>query len=279
MKKDKLNKTKNINAVKESKTAIVKKNKKNEKEPKDYTLNILNDETHFSISEAYKTARTNLMFALASEKGCKKIIVTSSQGGEGKSTTTSNLSIAFAQTGARVLVIEADLRRPKLHRYLSLSNEIGMSEYLGGFNTIDDVLQHSEKYNLDCITGGHVPPNPSELLISAAFSELLETLSSNYDYIFVDSPPVNVVTDPVSIAKQMTGAILVARQSYTTSDMLRKAIEALEFGQIKILGYIMNGSKDFAGTSSQRYKGKYGYKGYYKTGYYKYGYFDENEEN
>jgi len=255
---------------------------KKERQPKDYTLNILNEETHYSISEAYKTARTNLMFTLASVKGCKKIIVTSSQGGEGKSTTTSNLAIAFAQAGARVLVLEADLRRPKLHRYLSLNNENGMSEYLGGFKKLEEVLQHSKRYNLDCITGGNVPPNPSELLISSKFSELLDILSDDYDYIFVDSPPINVVTDPVSIAKQMNGAVLVARQNYTTNDVLRQAIAALEFGEIKILGYVLNASKDVPGVSRKSYKTKYGYRKYAKygyKGYYKYGYYGSAAED
>lgn len=265
-----------INKIKEK----CKRNK--EIKPKDYTANILNESTHYSVSEAYKTARTNLMFTLAAEKGCKKIIVTSSQGGEGKSTTTSNLAIAFAQTGVRVLVLEADLRRPKLHRYLSMHNEKGMSEYLGGFATLEEVLQHSDQYNVDCITGGNVPPNPSELLISPAFAELLEKLSENYDYIFVDSPPINVVTDPISIAKLMSGAVVVARQNYTTNEVLRQAISSLEFGEIKILGYILNASKDVPGVSKKAYKTRYGYKQYTKYGYYasyKYGYYGKHDDD
>lgn len=251
--------------------------KKSKVKPKNYTENIINEDTHYSISEAYKTARTNLMFTLAGEQGCKKIIVTSSQGGEGKSTTTSNIAISFAQTGARVLVLDADLRRPKLHRYLSLQNEKGMSEFLGGFATLEEVLQHSEKYNLDCITGGNVPPNPSELLISNTFSKFLEMISENYDYIFVDSPPINVVTDPISIAKQMSGALVVTRQNVTTNEALRQAISALEFGQIQILGYVLNASKDVPGVSKKSYKTRYGYKQYSKYGYYGYSY--QNDDN
>ena len=208
-------------------------------------------------------ARTNLMFTTAGESGCKKILVTSPQVGEGKSTTTVNLAIAFAQAGARVILLEADLRRPKLHKYLSLNNEKGMSEYFCGFNTLEEVKQHSKKYNLDCITGGHIPPNPSELLLLPAFQELLDLLSENYDYIFVDSPPVNVVADPISIAKYMTGAVMVVRQNLTTSDVLHQAVSALEFAKIKILGYVLNGSKDQSGVLSRRYK--YGYKNSYSN--------------
>ncbi len=240
---------------------------------KDIRRNIINDETHFSVTEAYKAARTNLMFTLAGEEGCKKIIITSSVAKEGKSTTSTNLAITFAQTGARTIVIEADLRRPKLHQYLSLPNEKGMAEYLGGFIQDEkEIIQHIKKHNLDCITGGHIPPNPSELLISPAMERLLEKLSESYDYIFIDSPPINVVTDPVSIAKLMTGAVLVVRQNYTTSESLRQAVSALEFGQIKILGYVLNSSADMRDYHYNRYKYKYGYRYAGRQYSYRYGY-------
>ena len=235
--------------------------KKIAQEKKDVRRNIITANTHFSVTEAYKAARTNIMFTTASEKGCKKIIITSSVAKEGKSTTSTNLAITFAQTGARTLIIEADLRRPKLHQYLNLPNETGMAEYLGGF--IEDpheVVRHIDAYNLDCITGGHIPPNPSELLISPAMEKMLEIFAEEYDYIFIDSPPVNVVTDPVSVAKLMTGAVIVVRQNYTTSESLRQAIAALEFGNIKILGYILNNSADMRDYTYNRYKYKYGYR-------------------
>ena len=234
--------------------------KKTAQDKKDVRRNIITANTHFSVTEAYKAARTNIMFTTASEKGCKKIIITSSVAKEGKSTTSTNLAITFAQTGARTLIIEADLRRPKLHQYLNLPNETGMAEYLGGF--IEDpheVVRHIDAYNLDCITGGHIPPNPSELLISPAMEKMLEIFAEEYDYIFIDSPPVNVVTDPVSVAKLMTGAVVVVRQKYTTSDSLRQAIAALEFCKIKILGYILN-SSDVRDYTYSRYKHKYGYR-------------------
>lgn len=253
------------NKAKKSQAPFAKgllKTKKHQTQKKiDWSANIVAPDSHFSVTESYKTARTNLMFTLAGQKGCKRVMVTSAQGGEGKSTTTCNLAITLAQSDARVLVMEADLRRPKLHRYLSLANDKGMSEYLGGFAQLDEVVQHSERYNIDCITGGHIPPNPSELLISPAFGEMLEILSEKYDYIFVDSPPVNIVTDPVSIAKQMSGVILVVRQNYTTSDVLRQAVSTLEFGEIKILGYLLNGSKEVS-ISNKRSRYRYGYQGY-----------------
>jgi len=250
------------------------KTKKNDaQDKKDIRRNIITDTTHFSVTEAYKAARTNLMFTTASEPGCKKIIITSAVAKEGKSTTSTNLAITFAQTGARTLIIEADLRRPKLHQYLDLPNENGMAEYLGGFvKDPHDVVQHKQEYNLDCITGGHIPPNPSELLISPAMEKLLEIFAEEYDYIFIDSPPINIVTDPVSIAKLMTGAVIVVRQNYTTSESLRQAIGALEFGNIKILGYVLNSSADMRDYTYNRYKYKYGYRYGGRQYSYRYGY-------
>ena len=250
------------------------KTKKNEaKDTKDIRRNIISDDTHFSVTEAYKAARTNLMFTTAGEQGCKKIIVTSAVSKEGKSTTSTNLAITFAQTGARTLIVEADLRRPKLHQYLDLPNENGMAEYLGGFiKDPHEVIQHKKEYNLDCITGGHIPPNPSELLISPSMEKMLEIFAEEYDYIFIDSPPITIVTDPVSIAKLMTGAVIVVRQNYTTSDSLRQAINALEFGNIKILGYVLNSSADMRDYTYNRYKYKYGYRYGGRQYSYRYGY-------
>ncbi len=231
------------------------------KNSNDSRLNIIHESTTFAVRESYKTARTNLMFTMAGEEGCKKIIVTSPVAREGKSTTSLNLAITFAQTGARVLVIDADLRCPKLHSYLSLKNDVGMAQYLGGFKSnYRDIIRKISKYNLDCITGGPIPPNPSELLISSSMEKLLNELSAEYDYIIVDSPPVNLVADSISIAKYMTGALLVVRQNYTTSESLRQAISALEFGQIKILGCVLNAVTD---THKRSYKSNY-----YKSGYY-----------
>ncbi len=261
-------------AVNKLKEKLFRKHKNAEQDDqKDLNLNIINDQTHFSITEAYKATRTNLMFTLANETGCKKILITSSAASEGKSTTASNLAITFAQTGARVLLIEADLRRPKLHRYMELPNEVGMAEYLAGFKTLKEIVQHADAHNLDCITGGHIPPNPSELLMSPAMETLLNELSEKYDYIFVDSPPINVVTDPASIGRLMTGAVMVVKQNYTTSDSLRQAVATLEFGNIKILGYILNGSAELRGYSYNRYKYHYGHVSHYDYSYgYKYSY-------
>ncbi len=233
-------------------------------EGKDIRCNIIDKNTHFSVLEAYKTARTNLMYTLTNEEGCKRILFTSAMPSEGKSTTSINLAITFAQTGAKVLIIEADLRRPKLHKYLNLQNEYGISEYLGGFKGLREIVQKTD-YKLDCITGGTIPPNPSELLMLPAMKELLDEFSNEYDYIFVDSPPINVVTDPVSLAPLMTGVVVVVKQNQTDSDSLRRAIASLEFSKAKILGYFLNSSAELRHYTYNRYK--YNYSSQYNFNY------------
>ena len=222
--------------------------KKNAKSKKKMTVvdpkqNILNKDSHFSVIEAYKAARTNIMFTLANEEACKKIMVVSTEAGEGKSTTALNLAMTFAQTGAKVLVVEADLRKPILGHYLDLKKEPGLSEYLGGFikDSQEIIQQVNDFAEFDCIVSGHIPPNPSELLMSLSMVQLLDTLAEKYDYIFIDTPPLNYVSDAAAIAKIMTGTVVVARQNVVKTDALEQAISSLEFGNGKILGYIFNG--------------------------------------
>lgn len=237
-------------------------------------FHIIDDKTPFAICEAYKTARTNIMFALAGDNKGKKIIFTSAEPGEGKSTTVLNIGITFAQMQGKVLIIDGDLRKPRLHRYLGLEKNGGLSDVLAGMIDIDDAIKKSEELNIDCITAGQIPPNPVELLSSAAMGELLEKLSERYEYIFIDTPPVTVVTDAASMAKYVDGYIVVVRHTYTIHELLDKTRQALEFAEAKILGYMLNDIKAVAGIGYARY-GAYGtrYKYRYRYRYgYKYGY-------
>lgn len=227
--------------------------------------NILDSKTSFHVMEAYKAARTNIMFSLAGDNSCKKIVITGSMAGEGKTTTCINTAIAFSQIDARVLVIDADLRRPRVHEYLDLENSMGLSNVLGGFVDLDDVIITNTDKGFHCITAGHIPPNPAELLASKKMEEILEELSKRYDYIFLDTPPVTVVTEAAVIAKFATGVILVARQKHTTHDSIASAISNLEFADIKILGFILNDAE--VANYSYR-KGRYGYYSYGRKGYY-----------
>ncbi len=237
---------------------------------------ILSDSTPFIVSEAYKTARTNIMFAMK-EKNSKAIIITSANPGEGKSTNCLNVAISFAQTGSKVVIIDADMRKPRIHKYLKMKNGQGTSNILGGFAKLEDCICHSEERNLDVITAGHIPPNPAELLASAEMDEMLKKLNEVYDYIFIDTPPLNVVTDAAVVGKKVAGVILIARHNTTGKDMLEKSINSLKFAEIKILGFILAAVERGQYAKGHYYSSrrKYGYKrryGYGKYGYGKYGY-------
>lgn len=202
---------------------------------------LLTDVTDFATKEAYKTARTNIRFSLSSGDGCKKVIVTSASPGEGKTTTCLNLAIAFAQTDARVLIIDADLRKPRINRHLSIGRENGLSDRLGKLIDTNTAIKRCERHNLDCITAGQIPPNPAELLSSKEMELLLEELSESYDYIFIDTPPVTVVTEAAAMAKCVDGVILILRQNHTISESVERARANLKLANAKILGYVLNG--------------------------------------
>lgn len=229
---------------------------------------ILNNQASFHVKEAYKAARTNAMFSLAG-KGCKKVVITSSFPGEGKSTTCLNLAITFAQTGSKVLVIDGDMRKPTLHRKLDIFNENGLSHLLGDFCKTEEAIIHTTYENLDIITSGHVPPNPAELLASEAMRMLLGELEQNYDYIFIDTPPLNVVTDATVLSNTVSGTIVVVRQGVTHHKDIQDALGKLEFAQAKVLGFILHDVKE----NKQAYGkyGKYSRYAYQNNAYTQYG--------
>lgn len=233
--------------------------------------NLLSAKTAFGIKEAYKTTRTNIMFSLASIEGCKTILVSSSIPGEGKTLTTINIAITFAQTGAKVLVIDGDMRKSKVHRYMGVDNKLGLSNVLGSFSTLDQVIKHSDEFDIDYISTGHTPPNPLELLTSQKMSDILEELKEKYDYIFIDTPPINVVADTAAISGLADGVLFIVRHKYTTQDMLYKALSSLEFANAKVLGFVLNDVdlSNFTYSAKSRY-GRYSYKNYYSYSNYYY---------
>jgi len=233
---------------------------------------ILTEQTKFNIKEAYKTTRTNIIFALNNkeENNSNVIILTSSIPGEGKTLTSINTAITFAMTGAKVLLVDCDLRKAKIHKYMLTDNAVGLSNVLGGFDKLEDCIKTSEKYGIDYITAGHTPPNPIELLSSEKMEKLIKGLSEKYDYVFLDSPPVNVVADTAAMSKMADGILFVVRHKYTTHDMVYKAINALEFVNAKVLGFILNdvdlSSYSYSGKGkfgNYRYKNYYSYNNYY----------------
>ena len=194
----------------------------------------------FSVQEAYKSIRTNLVLSVIKD-GCKTIVFTSSIPSEGKSTTSVNVAISLSKAFFKVLLIDCDLRKPRIHRALDLTNNVGLSNVLSGLDTIEMALQQSKKYeNLHVLSSGLIAPNPSEMLASDRMSKLLAELRKSYDYIIIDTPPINVVADALPIIKQSDGVILIVRQEHTTHNELSKAIKSLQFIDARIIGIVMN---------------------------------------
>lgn len=214
------------------------------------------------ISESYKSVRANLMFALAGKKSdtAKIVMVTSAEQGDGKTTTCLNLATAFADTGAKVLVIDADLRRPKMERYIySERKRKGLSDVLGEFNKLSEVIERPENCNFDCLFSGSIPPNPSELLMLDSVGELFAELAKQYDYIFVDTPPVGIVSETMYLTQFVTGVIVVAKKRGTHLKKLQAAVSALNFAKANILGFVMNGSTDSMTRTYYRSRRRYYY--------------------
>lgn len=233
---------------------------------------VLTQDSPFAVAEAYKAARTNIMFKLT-EKGKNSLVFTSAYLAEGKTTTCVNLAITFSQTGSKVLVIDADLRKPRVHRLLNVPLAPGLSDTLAGMADGSCIKQTSFE-NLYVLSAGTIPPNPAELLTSDTMTKLLESACETFDYVFIDTPPVGLVTDASVLAAKTTGALLVARQGYSTKDGIKSAIEALESSGANIIGFIFN-DVDVEKTAyryGRRYGSRYGYKYGYKYGGYGYGY-------
>lgn len=212
----------------------------------------------FAVVEAYKLIRTNLLFVLAQESG-KTVAVSSAGANEGKSTTTVNIAVAFSQLGGKVLLIDADLRRPTIHRKLKIENGPGLSDVLIGFSEFGNSVQRINS-NLEVLTAGSIPPNPSELLGSKRFESFIEEAEKNYDYIFIDTPPISIVSDALIVAQRTAGLAFVIRDGVTPYDAIQHVFESAKFAGIKILGTIMNGVN--AKSSKYSYKKYNGYRNY-----------------
>lgn len=232
---------------------------------------ILSSDSNFFIREAYKTLRTNTMFALAGQEGCKIILVTSALQGEGKSISALNLAISFAEAENRVLLIDCDLRRPKLARLLRKSSRVGLSNVLLDPSQLGEVILPGGVDRLDVILSGDIPPNPSELLGSARMESLLAHLRKRYDYVILDTPPVNMVTDAVVLAPKSDGVLFVVRAGQSERGPVSHAVEQLEYAHAKILGFIL-GDVNGDGTRYGYGKYKYQYHKYSRYGYGRYGY-------
>ncbi|CDO03687.1 Tyrosine-protein kinase YwqD [Oceanobacillus picturae] len=191
------------------------------------------------ITEQYRTIRTNLQFASVDEE-LRSMLVTSSGPGEGKSMTTANLAVVYAQQGKKVLLIDADMRKPTVHYTFRLDNLRGLSNILVGETTLEEAANTTDVDNLDVISSGPVPPNPAELLASRKMELFLIEARKTYDLIIFDTPPVLAVTDAQILANIVDGALMVVRSKQTENDAVERAKEALEPARAKLLGAVLN---------------------------------------
>lgn len=268
------NNAKTVNVAKAGavQTSSIKKSKGHKSRQEKDREKLLGENSSFYIKEAYKTLRTNITFSMP-YTGCRKLMVASSLASEGKSLNCMNVALTFAETGAKVLLVDCDLRRPNVHRLLNLDATPGLSNYLINMNTIEEIIKHPEGRNIDVITSGDIPPNPAELLGSDRFREFVSKIEQNYDIILFDTCPVNIVTDTAILSKIIPEVVVVALQNSTEKDSLKDAVDQLEFSGAKIIGFILNGVEY---TSKGGYKYRYGRKYYRIGGRYSrnYGYYD-----
>ena len=243
---------------------ISKKNKKADSAP-EKSKNVITADSKFAIVEGYKIARTNLVFSLTAQKS-NCVAVTSWSKGEGKSTATVNLAISFSKMGKRVLLIDTDLRRPNLHNLLKLKNEVGMTDVIAQLTSFDEAVHRDVISCLDVLTSGAIPPNPSELLASSVYADLVERAKKEYDYVIMDTPPLGVVADTLLLKDFVGGYVLVVRERITTHGDIERALQNVHLADSKVLGFLKVGCE-------MRSKG-YGYKKYrYRYGYrYRYNY-------
>lgn len=191
------------------------------------------------IAECTRAVRTNLLF-MSPDKPFKRMLVTSSGPQEGKSTTVINLGITMAQSGNRVLIIDTDMRRPRLHKAFGVPNDVGVSSVVVGEGRVDDAIKSTEVPGLFLLPCGPIPPNPAELLHTKAFSELLAQLGEKFDRILLDSPPVGAVADAVVLATQADGVVLVLKAGQTHRDMAQRTVRALRDVKANIFGAVLN---------------------------------------
>lgn len=223
----------------------------------------------FASAEAYKLLRTNIMFSFSEEGHGHVIGITSAVQGEGKSSTACNAAYALAEAGGKVLLLDADLRRPSVANKLGLAGAPGLTNLLVSRWDYKELIQHCPAApKLDIITSGDIPPNPSELLGSGRMEQVMETLIQDYDYIIADLPPVTVVSDALAVSKLLHGVILVVRGGVSDRKMLAEALRQMKLVNARILGFVYRENE----SSNKKYGSKY-YSKYYSK--YKYGYYSD----
>ena len=221
----------------------------------------------FAAKEAFKRLRTNLVMSFPEDDpSCKMVGVTSAQPSDGKSTVAISLAYSLAELDKKVLLIDADLRRSSIHLKAGVKKSPGLSDLMAGTNSIASALK---KYNsktgtsFEILTSGESPQNPSEMLNSSRMSLLLQKLATVYDYIVLDLPPIGAVVDAVSVSRELDGMLVVIRENTCPRGLLSECISQMNYANINILGFVVNGALEGSGKKYQ-----YNKYGYYNKGYY-----------
>lgn len=244
---------------------MVQSKKRKQPESNESNVSIIGSKLNFEGRESYNLLRTNLMFCTKrNDRNARVIGITSSVHGEGKSLTVINLAYSIAESGRKVILVECDLRLPTLRRKLGLPKTTGLSNLLAGINSEKATLHKDVLIKgFDFVQAGDIPPNPSELLGSPAFINLIDNLSETYDVVLLDLPPVGEVSDALVASKATDGLVIVVRNDYTISSDLDYTLRQCELVGAKVIGFVYNSAV------SKFKKNKYGYGNKYK---YKYNY-------
>ena len=224
---------------------------------------LLSDKSAFSVKEAYKTLRTNVMFSLPG-KDSKCIGVVSPDRGDGKSSVAINLAISFSQIGKKSIIVDCDLRLPTIASKQQIEPKPGLSNFLSGNQESDQpLIRRSKEYGVDIMTAGDIPPDPTALLGSNQMTEFIMLLKKYYDYIILDFPPATIVSDSALLSKIVDGYLVVLRHNDSEFSKINETLRQMQFADANILGFVYNGKEEHK---------KYYRKGKYSKYYYNYYY-------
>ena len=236
---------------------------------------LLNDDTPFDVTEAFRNLKASISVSVPKKNGGLAIMATSAFPEDGKTTVTVNLALMFAQSDAKVVLVDADIRKGRVAKYFKQKSVPGLSDYLSGQKTLQEVthVSHVNK-NLSYITCGTHSPRPYELLESEEMVALLDQLREEYDYIIIDTPPVLLLSDALALSPAVDGSVLVCRHQVSYISEIERALDILKFSKVNVLGVIIN---DYKAPKTKGYYG--GYHGYgYKKYYYYHSYAYDTRE-
>ena len=229
---------------------------------------LLNKNTPFDVTEAFRNLKASLSVSVPKKENGVAIMVTSAYPEDGKTTVTTNLALMFAQSDAKVVLVDADIRKGRIAKYFKRKSAPGLSDCLSGQATLEEVIHNSHiNENLSYITCGTHSPRPYELLESEEMKKLVQELRTRFDYVIIDTPPVLLISDALALSPSTDGAVLVCRHQVSYISDIERALNTLEFAKAKVLGVVVN---DYKAPKVSKIYG--GYKKYYYYSSYRYGY-------